>query len=112
MRTLWLNSIPLNSVVGARHEPKALPAAIKFPYCSELIEALRNLHTGVRRRMQEGTDANGYSRITDGDEQTYWKSNPYLAKPFTGEDDSNYPQWVVVDLASNHDVDANSNLLG
>ena len=61
-------------------------------------------HRGFTRN--DGTDANGYSRITDGDEQTYWKSNPYLAKPFTAEDDSSYPQWVVVDLASNHDVDA------
>jgi hypothetical protein len=61
-------------------------------------------HRGFTRN--DGTDANGYSRITDGDENTYWKSNPYLTKAFTGEDDSNYPQWVVVDLANNHPVDA------
>jgi F5/8 type C domain len=61
-------------------------------------------HRGFTRN--DGTDANGYSRITDGDEITYWKSNPYLTKAFTGEDDSNYPQWVVVDLANNHPVDA------
>ena len=49
-----LTSIPLNSVVGARHElePEALPASIRLPYCSELIEALRNLRTGVRGPMQ------------------------------------------------------------
>src|SRR5207253_2840266 len=56
--------------------------------------------------LGDGTDANGYSRITDGDENTYWKSNPYLSKAYTGEDDSNYPQWVVMDLAGNHEVDA------
>ncbi len=61
-------------------------------------------HRGFTRN--EGTDANGFSRITDGDEKTYWKSNPYLTKPFTGEDDSNYPQWVVIDLANNHPVNA------
>jgi hypothetical protein len=61
-------------------------------------------HRGFTRN--DGTDAFGYSRITDGDENTFWKSNPYLTKPFTGEDDSNYPQWVVVDLATNHDIDA------
>jgi F5/8 type C domain len=61
-------------------------------------------HRGFTRN--DGTDAFGYSRITDGDENTYWKSNPYLSKPYTGEDDSNYPQWVVVDLAGNHDLDA------
>ncbi len=61
-------------------------------------------HRGFTRN--DGTDANGYSRITDGDEKTYWKSNPYLSKAFTGEDDTNYPQWVVVDLAASHELDA------
>jgi hypothetical protein len=45
-------------------------------------------------------DGTGYSRLTDGDLNTYWKSNPYLTKTFTGEDDSLHPQWVVVDLAT------------
>jgi len=61
-------------------------------------------HRGFTRN--DGTDANGFSRITDGDEKSYWKSNPYLSKAFTGEDDSHYPQWVVLDLAGNHEVDA------
>jgi len=61
-------------------------------------------HRGFTRN--DGTDANGYSRITDGDEKTYWKSNPYLSKAFTREDDSNNAQWAVVDLASNHEVNA------
>ncbi|PYX01278.1 MAG: glycosyl hydrolase family 5 [Acidobacteria bacterium] len=61
-------------------------------------------HRGFTRN--DGTDAFGYSRITDGDENTYWKSNPYLSKPYTGEEDSNYPQWIVVDLAGNHDINA------
>jgi F5/8 type C domain len=51
-------------------------------------------------------DGNGYSRLTDGDTETYWKSNPYLTKAFTGEDDSAHPQWVVVDLATPQDVNA------
>jgi hypothetical protein len=51
-------------------------------------------------------DGNSYSRLTDGDTNTYWKSNPYLTKPFTGEDDSLHPQWVVVDLAGIQDISA------
>lgn len=40
----------------------------------------------------------GYSRIDDGDESTFWKSNPYLDRHFTGEPNAKHPQWVVVDL--------------
>src|SRR5450755_1658393 len=51
-------------------------------------------------------DGLGYSRLTDGDTNTYWKSNPYLSKVFTGEDDALHPQWVVVDLATPQDINA------
>ena len=51
-------------------------------------------------------DGRGYSRLTDGDTNTYWKSNPYLTKAYTGEDDMLHPQWVVVDLASLQDINA------
>jgi F5/8 type C domain-containing protein len=51
-------------------------------------------------------DGTGYSRLTDGDTNTYWKSNPYLSKAYTGEDDSLHPQWVVVDLATPQDINA------
>jgi hypothetical protein len=61
-------------------------------------------HRGFTRN--EGTEAEGYSRLTDGDPNSYWKSNPYLTHAFTGEDDSKYPQWVVVDLASPQDINA------
>jgi hypothetical protein len=61
-------------------------------------------HRGFTRN--DGTEAGGYSRMTDGDLNTYWKSNPYLSKAFTGDDDSLHPQWVILDLASNQDIDA------
>jgi len=48
----------------------------------------------------------GYSRLTDGDLSTQWKSNPYLSHVFTGEDDALHPQWVIVDLHAAHPVDA------
>jgi hypothetical protein len=55
-------------------------------------------HRGVTH--DDGTDMVGYSRLTDGDLNSYWKSNPYLTQPYTGEDDSLHPQWVFVDLAA------------
>src|ERR1700674_4880355 len=47
-----------------------------------------------------------YSRLTDGDAATYWKSNPYLTKKFTGEDDARNPQWIVIDFGTPQDIDA------
>jgi hypothetical protein len=54
-------------------------------------------HRGFTRN--EGTDTRGFGRLTDGDLNTYWKSNPYLSKKYTGAEDSTLPQWVVIDLA-------------
>ena len=61
-------------------------------------------HRGFTRN--DGTENSGYSRLTDGDPNTYWKSNPYLSKAFTGEDDSRHPQWVTLDLANPLPVNA------
>ena len=47
----------------------------------------------------DGTDNVGFSRLTDGDLETFWKSNPYLTQHFTGESDAMHPQWVLLDLA-------------
>ncbi len=48
----------------------------------------------------------GYSRITDGDEESFWKSNPYLDSHFTGEPEDAHPQWVVIDLGAPKPVNA------
>src|SRR5512136_1790113 len=48
----------------------------------------------------------GYSRLTDGRLETFWKSNPYLTQAFTGESDSLLPQWVTLDLGEKLEVDA------
>lgn len=60
-------------------------------------------HRGFTRN--DGTGKVGFSRLTDGDESTYWKSNPYLTRRLTGEDDSLHPQWVILDLANPELVD-------
>lgn len=54
----------------------------------------------------DGTDNVGYSRITDGDPNSFWKSNPYLSHRFTGESDGLHPQWVVLDLAQVQQVNS------
>jgi hypothetical protein len=61
-------------------------------------------HRGVTR--DDGTDNVGYSQLTDGDTESYWKSNPYLTEAFTGESDSQHPQWVFLDLTAHADVTA------
>ncbi|HXX28508.1 MAG TPA: discoidin domain-containing protein [Terriglobales bacterium] len=53
----------------------------------------------------DGRSPGKYSRITDGDPNTYWKSNPYLASEYTGEDDALHPQWVIVDLGTAERID-------
>ena len=54
----------------------------------------------------DGTDNVGFSRLTDSDLNTIWKSNPYLTQRFTGESDALHPQWVVMDLAQVQQVDS------
>jgi hypothetical protein len=54
----------------------------------------------------DGTDNVGFSRLTDGDVNTFWKSNPYLTQRFTGESDGLHPQWVVMDLAQAQQVNS------
>jgi hypothetical protein len=60
-------------------------------------------HRGTTR---SDSGQNEYSRMTDGDSASYWKSNPYLTSKFTGEPDSAHPQWVVVDFAHAQEIDA------
>jgi len=60
-------------------------------------------HRGTTR---SDAGQNEYSRMTDVDPGTYWKSNPYLAEKFTGEPDSAHPQWVVIEFGLPQEVDA------
>jgi hypothetical protein len=47
--------------------------------------------------IDQATDV-GYSRLDDGDTESFWKSNPYLDRRFTGEDNNLHPQWIVIDF--------------
>src|SRR6266404_9361762 len=59
-----------------------------------------------RGNTRNGGASHGYSRLTDGDPTTYWKSNPYLSAKFTGENESLHPQWMVIDFGSPQPIDA------
>jgi len=74
-----------------------------FTGSTELKEPIRHSYgypLPHRGHTRNGGAERGYSRITDGNPETFWKSNPYLASKFTGEPDSAHPQWVVLDLGS------------
>ncbi len=60
------------------------------------------------RGMTMDSNEQGFhpSRLTDGDSNSYWKSNPYLTRHFTGEDDALLPQWIILDLGSMKKVNA------
>ncbi len=59
-----------------------------------------------RGNTRNGGTEHGYSRLTDGDANSYWKSNPYLSQKFTGEPDAQHPAWVVIDLGAVEQVSA------
>jgi hypothetical protein len=48
----------------------------------------------------------GYSRLTDGDTASFWKSSPYLDTHYTGDGPNRHPQWVIVDLQHAEPIDA------
>jgi len=80
-----------------------------FTGSAELGEPIRHSagyplpHRG--NTIGDGHSRSKYSRMTDGDPRSYWKSNPYLTSKFTGEDDSVHPQWVILDLGAAEKVD-------
>ncbi len=59
-----------------------------------------------RRGTTDENDETAFSRLDDGDTTTFWKSNPYLDRRFTGTIDSLLPQWVIVDLGRATPVNA------
>lgn len=59
-----------------------------------------------RGNTRNGGASAGFSRLSDGDAASYWKSNPYLTEKFTGESDSLHPQWIVIDFGKPQHISA------
>lgn len=51
-----------------------------------------------RGNTHDQANDDGYSRLDDGDEATFWKSNPYLDTHFTHEPNEAHAQWIVIAL--------------
>jgi len=84
----WSDAAHQSGYFTGSAEPKeSLPSSYGYPLP----------HRGNTRGDDSGDK---FSRLTDGDPASYWKSNPYLTKRFTKEDDALHPQWIVVDFES------------
>jgi len=58
-----------------------------------------------RGNTKDQANDDNYSRLDDGDRNTFWKSNPYLDRHFTGEEGAAHPPWIVIDLGRSAPVD-------
>ena len=59
-----------------------------------------------RGNTKDQANHDGYSRLSDGDTGSFWKSNPYLDAFYTGEDNALHPQWVLINFRKTVAVEA------
>jgi len=72
----------------------------------EPIEISNGFRLPRRGNTLDQANNDGYSRIDDNNDSTFWKSNPYLDHHFTKESNEIHPQWVIVDLGKKYFVNA------
>jgi hypothetical protein len=58
-----------------------------------------------RGDTEDQANNQGYSRLDDGDAASFWKSNPYLDRRYTGLAE-NRPQWIVLDFEAPTAIEA------
>jgi F5/8 type C domain/Glycosyl hydrolases family 39 len=73
---------------------------------TKLLRESFGYHLPHRGTTRSDAGQSEYSRMTDGDPSTYWKSNPHLTEKFTGEPDSAHPQWVVIEFGLPQEINA------
>lgn len=62
-------------------------------------------HLPRRGDTVDNANDTDFSRLTDGDRATFWKSNPYLDAGFL-KDGEAHPQWLIVRLDRSRPIDA------
>lgn len=65
-----------------------------------------------RGNTTDQANDDGYSRLTDGETSTFWKSNPYLDKRYTNDEHEARPQWVVIDFGKLQNINGAKILWG
>ena len=73
---------------------------------SNFISMSHSYRLPRRGNTFDQADNDGYSRIDDGDEKTFWKSNPYLDEYYSDSKTENHPQWIVIDLGKEEYINA------
>jgi hypothetical protein len=73
---------------------------------SEPIHASYGFSLPRRGNTIDQANNEGYSRLDDGDTESFWKSNPYLDWHFTHEDNSLHPQWIVIEFNEEKSINA------
>ena len=73
---------------------------------AEPIQASYGFKLPRRGNTIDQGNNDGYSRLDDGDTESFWKSNPYLDQHFTHEENSLHPQWIVVEFNEEKSINA------